>query len=116
MASELPRPQMDVLLLQAQRVSGRLGRGFADLGARGGYGLWRGLRAITLVSGRLIAGLARLVATGVTLLVRGLLGLDRSDPSVIARGRLKLVMVAFCAVFVAIAVQLAHLALAIVVT
>lgn len=111
MASELPRPKMDVLLLQAQRVGGRLGRGFADLGARGGYGLWRGLRAITLVLGRLIAGLARLAATGISQLVRGLLGLDRADPSVIARGRLKLVMVAFCAVFIAIAVQLAHLAL-----
>lgn len=44
-------------------------------------------------------------------MVRGLFGLDRGDAETVARGRIKLVMLAFCAVFAAIAVQLAHLAI-----
>ncbi|MFS8036250.1 peptidoglycan D,D-transpeptidase FtsI family protein [Xanthobacter sp. AM11] len=43
-------------------------------------------------------------------MVRGLFGIGRGDAETVARGRIKLVMVAFCAVFAAIAVQLAHLA------
>ncbi|MDI4666689.1 penicillin-binding protein 2 [Xanthobacter autotrophicus] len=43
-------------------------------------------------------------------MVRGLFGLDRGDPETVARGRIKLIMAAFCAVFIAIAAQLSHLA------
>ena len=44
-------------------------------------------------------------------MVRGLFGLDRGDADTVARGRIKLIMFAFCAVFIAIATQLSHLAI-----
>ncbi|MFG1227902.1 penicillin-binding protein 2 [Xanthobacter autotrophicus DSM 597] len=55
--------------------------------------------------------LGHLAWRGVRHVVRGLFGLDRGDPDTVARGRIKLVMFAFCCLFVAIAVQLSHLAM-----
>ncbi|MFG1394006.1 peptidoglycan D,D-transpeptidase FtsI family protein [Xanthobacter agilis] len=43
--------------------------------------------------------------------MRGLLGLDRGSLDAVARGRIKLLMLAFCLVFAAIGAQLTHLAL-----
>mgnify|MGYP001231039558 CR=1 FL=1 len=99
------------------RLAPALGRGAmaggmatGRLGARIGGGIVRRLRNFVMRWAR------RFYVTGVTLarwtriLVRGILGLDRADPQTIMRARLKMVMGAFCLVFCAITIQLAHLA------
>lgn len=105
------RPAMDSIFLGAQRMTARGLRATSQLAGSGGRGLWRVLRAVVVGLGQLLMVLARLVGLGLRQAARGLLGLDRADAATIARARLKLMIFAFCAVFVAIAAQLAHLAL-----
>ncbi|MEP9354537.1 penicillin-binding protein 2 [Xanthobacter sp. KR7-65] len=93
-----------VLLESLGRQAGAAGRASARGGARGARATWNVVWPLT-------TGLALLVWRGARHVVRGLLGLDRGDADSIARSRIRLVMVAFCGVFLAIAAQLAHLAL-----
>lgn len=102
-------------------VVARLDAMSADLLAAGGRSIASGSRATASGLGRtlLFAGrvaqaitvlAARAAYRGCRHMVRGLLGIGRGDAETVARGRIKLIMAAFCAVFVAIGAQLAHLA------
>lgn len=88
---------------------GRLARagGRATLAGlkRAAIATWNVLWPLTVHLGHLIYRAGR-------HMVRGLFGLDRGDAETVARGRIKIVMGAFCVVFLAIAAQLAHLAMA----
>lgn len=93
------------------RLVGRTGLAGADLGRRMTTGSSRMARAGVFAGVPLVAGLFGMALRGVRRFVRVLLGLDQGDADTVARGRLKLISLAFCAVFVAIAAQLVHLAL-----
>lgn len=80
------------------------------LGIRIGGGIVRRVRNFLVRWGWRLYVLGRALARGSRILIRGILGLDRADPQTIMRARLKMVMAAFCLVFCAIALQLAHLA------
>lgn len=93
-----------VLLESLGRHGAAAGRASARGSARAALASWNTLWPLCV-------GLAILSWRGARRVVRGLLGLDRGDAASVARGRIKLVMVAFCGVFLAIAAQLAHLAI-----
>ncbi|MFG1187257.1 MULTISPECIES: peptidoglycan D,D-transpeptidase FtsI family protein [Xanthobacter] len=93
-----------VLLDRLGAGSKAAGRATARGSARAAIASWNVLWPFTV-------GLGHLGWRGVRHVVRGLFGLDRADPDTVARGRIKLVMLAFCGLFIAIAVQLSHLAM-----
>ena len=125
-----PKVSLGDALNGAAILAGRAlaGGGVKAGGRLGGAALWvaraleRGIEAVgalavRLVTGigklsfRSVAGLGMLAYLGARKFARGLLGLDRGSPDMVARGRIKLLMAGFCLVFVAIAAQLTHLAL-----
>ncbi len=75
--------------------------------ARGALGVIRLGQGTLRLIGRLLGGT---VMGSFRLLKRMALGNPNASPARIAGGRIKLVMLAFCGVFIAIAAQLAHLA------